>query len=381
MPTYVPPKRGVEYIFYASLDSVANAGKFQVNPTIAAGDFRVSKGGGTLSNLTTLPAVTPAGSRFVKFVVSAVEMDDDIVLVDGSDASGNEWKDISFVIFTAARQIDDLATATALATVATYVDTEVAAIKAKTDNLPADPADASDIASVLTTIAGYVDTEVAAIKAKTDNLPADPASASVIASSLTTIANYIDTEVAAILDAVDTEVAAIKAKTDNLPSDPADASDVAAAISAAVAPLATATVLATVAGYIDTEVAAIKAKTDLIPAAPAAVGDIPTVEEIDTQLSDTHGDGSWEGGSGGGATPGVEFTYTVIDTSSNPIAGASVWFCTTSARTSYVWFGVTDAFGVARDAAGAKPTLDAGTYYLLVRRPGYSFGNDIEVVS
>lgn len=61
--------------------------------------------------------------------------------------------------------------------ISTYVDTEVAAIKAKTDNLPTDPADASDIAasfatvnSTLSTLAGYVDTEVAAIKAKTDSL-------------------------------------------------------------------------------------------------------------------------------------------------------------------------------------------------------------------
>lgn len=61
----------------------------------------------------------------------------------------------------------------------------VTAIKAKTDNLPTDPADASDIASsfstvnsTLTTIAGYIDTEVAAIKAKTDNLPASPAATS-----------------------------------------------------------------------------------------------------------------------------------------------------------------------------------------------------------
>jgi hypothetical protein len=56
------------------------------------------------------------------------------------------------------------------------------AVKAKTDNLPSDPADASDIATAfgtvnttLGTIAGYIDTEVAAIKAKTDNLPAAPA--------------------------------------------------------------------------------------------------------------------------------------------------------------------------------------------------------------
>jgi hypothetical protein len=55
--------------------------------------------------------------------------------------------------------------------------TQLAAIKAKTDNLPSDPADESSIQATLATIAGYVDTEVAAIKAKTDNLPASPAAA------------------------------------------------------------------------------------------------------------------------------------------------------------------------------------------------------------
>jgi hypothetical protein len=68
-----------------------------------------------------------------------------------------------------------------LTTLAGYVDTEVAAIKAKTDNLPTDPADASDLAAsfatvnaTLSTLSGYVDTEVAAIKAKTDLIPATP---------------------------------------------------------------------------------------------------------------------------------------------------------------------------------------------------------------
>lgn len=75
----------------------------------------------------------------------------------------------------------------------------------------------------LTAIDDYLDTEVAAIKAKTDNLPSDPADASDIAASfstvnstLSTIAGYIDTEVAAILAAVDTEVGAIKTVTDKL---------------------------------------------------------------------------------------------------------------------------------------------------------------------
>ncbi len=102
------------------------------------------------------------------------------------------------------------ATAANLATLAGYVDTEVAAILAA------------------------VDTEVAAIKAKTDNLPTDPADQSAVeaaitaatsplatAAALATVAGYVDTEVASILAAVDTEVAAIKAKTDNLPASPA----------------------------------------------------------------------------------------------------------------------------------------------------------------
>jgi hypothetical protein len=178
-------------------------------------------------------------------------------------------------------------------TLASYVDTEVAAIKAKTDNLPTDPADASDIASAFATvnntlavIAAYIDTEVAAIKAKTDNLPTDPADASDIAASfasvnaaLVTIAGYIDTE-----------VAAIKAKTDNLPVDPADASDIAASFSNIM------TLLNTLATYVDTEVAAIKAKTDNLPASPAAVGDIPTANQNRDAILSASPDG-WPDGS------------------------------------------------------------------------------------
>jgi hypothetical protein len=73
-----------------------------------------------------------------------------------------------------------LATAANLAIVAGYLDTEVAAIKAKTDTLPASPANEA----TLTTIAGYLDTEIAAIKAKTDNLPSDPADQSALEAAI-----------------------------------------------------------------------------------------------------------------------------------------------------------------------------------------------------
>lgn len=48
---------------------------------------------------------------------------------------------------------------------------DVGAIKAKTDNLPTDPADQSLIIAATDTIAGYLDTEVAAILAKTNLIP------------------------------------------------------------------------------------------------------------------------------------------------------------------------------------------------------------------
>jgi hypothetical protein len=106
------------------------------------------------------------------------------------------------------------------------------AIKTKTDNLPSDPADQSAVEAAITaatsglatassivslttkvdTLDDYVDTEVAAIKAKTDNLPADPADASDIAASFVTVNSKLD----AIDDYVDAEVAAIKVVTDRL---------------------------------------------------------------------------------------------------------------------------------------------------------------------
>jgi hypothetical protein len=148
-----------------------------------------------------------------------------------------------------------VAAAVNLAVVAAYLDTEIAAIKAKTDNLPTDPADASDIASSfstvntkLDTIDDFLDTEVAAIKAKTDNLPSDPADASDIAGAFSTV----NTTLGTIGGYLDTEIAAIKAKTDNLPSDPADASVVAGLIAA----------VETKVDTLDTVADAIKVTTD-----------------------------------------------------------------------------------------------------------------------
>lgn len=91
--------------------------------------------------------------------------------------------------------LTSLATQASVNTVDDLLDTEIAAIKAKTDNLPTDPADASDIAASFATIAGYIDTEIAAIKVKTDLIPAAPAAVGDIPSAATIATAVLTTQV------------------------------------------------------------------------------------------------------------------------------------------------------------------------------------------
>ena len=151
------------------------------------------------------------------------------------------------------------ATAAALDAVDNYVDTEIAAIKAKTDNLPSDPADQSAVE--------------AAITAATSTLAT--------AANLATLAGYVDTEVAAILAAVDTEVAAIKAKTDNLPASPAAVGS-AMTLTAAYDAAKTAATQTSVDDLpTNAELAAALAAAD--DAVLAAIADVPTVAEFEAR--------------------------------------------------------------------------------------------------
>lgn len=109
MAEYAVPKRGVEYIFYVSLVKQSDTKLLQANPTLAAGDVKISKDGGAFANLGTLPAVTPAGGVAVKVTVSAAEMTADNAFVTFIDAAGAEWCDASFNIQPATRALEDLA--------------------------------------------------------------------------------------------------------------------------------------------------------------------------------------------------------------------------------------------------------------------------------
>lgn len=80
----------------------------------------------------------------------------------------------------------------------------------------------------------------------------------------------------------------------------------------------------------------------------------------------------------------VSFTYTVTDSVTLlPIEGVEVWASTDIAGNNIVWYGNTDAFGVARDSSGNLPLLDPGTYYFWKQIAGYVDDDnpDTEVVA
>lgn len=100
---YNPPVKNEDFEIQIALEDYANPGNFKSNPTIASGDFKVSKDGGALANLTTLPAVEPASSVLVTISLSSTEMNADVVSVVCIDqTSPKEWADLVISIPTTA---------------------------------------------------------------------------------------------------------------------------------------------------------------------------------------------------------------------------------------------------------------------------------------
>ena len=98
---YNPPKKNEDFIIYITLQDMENAGSFFSNPTIAAGDFKVSKDGGAFANLATLPTVTPSSTVSIKIELSSTEMNADNVLIVAIDQTvPKQWADWSLSIPT-----------------------------------------------------------------------------------------------------------------------------------------------------------------------------------------------------------------------------------------------------------------------------------------
>jgi hypothetical protein len=196
----------------------------------------------------------------------------------------------------------DAATSTRLASsgYTAPANSDISAIKAKTDALPSDPADQSLVESAITALSiptvvqirteldsnstklANLDAAISAIQAKTDNLPSDPADQSLVESAISALSIPTVVEIRTEMDSNSTQLSGIKSKTDALPSDPADQSLLEAAIAGVTAPSAS-TVAAAVRSELSVELArvdqavssrlaaseaskldAVKAKTDLL---------------------------------------------------------------------------------------------------------------------
>jgi len=141
---------------------------------------------------------------------------------------------------------------------------------------------AGGLTTLLNAIDDYLDTEIAAIKAKTDNLPTDPADQSAVEAAITAA----QMTAAGIRAAIGMAFADLDTQLTNLVADvqqvDIQVDNVYLDTNVTIPGL-----LNTIDDFLDTEVAAIKAKTDNLPAAPAATGDIPTAAQIATRVLDT----------------------------------------------------------------------------------------------
>ena len=98
-----PPRKNQAFVTYVTLSDATDNLSFKANPTIAAGDFKISVDGAAFTNLTTLPTVTPTGGVGVKISLSAIEMNADQVLITWIDQTATkEWADGSLAINTTA---------------------------------------------------------------------------------------------------------------------------------------------------------------------------------------------------------------------------------------------------------------------------------------
>lgn len=153
---------GQTHSFSIGLRDSTNQWIAKANPTLdTANDFLISINDGAWDTLDNAPSVSPAGSEFVDVTFSIAETTAAGVggyiklrVADADEASG--WiggaERFTGVVAAPATTADVTTITSALTTIDDFLDTEIAAIKAKTDNLPSDPADASDIAASFTTL-------------------------------------------------------------------------------------------------------------------------------------------------------------------------------------------------------------------------------------
>lgn len=75
-------------------------GQYKILPTLAAGDFKIEKDGGSAANLAALPTVAPPLGSSIGIAFSAAEMLCAQAVINLHDVAGDEWDDDVIHIFT-----------------------------------------------------------------------------------------------------------------------------------------------------------------------------------------------------------------------------------------------------------------------------------------
>jgi hypothetical protein len=324
------------------------------------------------------------GAKTQVILISTLMRDANVANWKGSaapDLTGDPYAEAVLV----HAHVSDCATATALSAAKSVVD----AIKAKTDLIPASPA---AVGSAMTLAAAYDAAKTAASQATLNALDA-------------IVDDIHDTD----LLAVKTDSAAIKAKTDNLPASPAAVGskmDLADSLSSAGLGILASAVWSELLTELTTTGSIGKLIKDYLDAAvssrlatagyttPPSVGAIadqvfdellsghttegsagkaiseasaPTTDEIDSQLSGTHGAGAWGSSAVGSITypDPLEDPQPFLDPNDDPLAGVKVEAYSDEDRTTLVDVQVTDINGLFAFH------LDAGTYYFRAILAGY----------
>lgn len=182
MATQAVPVRGVAY----TLDLVIRKddGTIIANPTISA--TRVAKDGNASAAATNAAACYDTTYGLCSVALTAAEMTADRVVVEVVSSSTSALPTV-VVLATAGQSLDDIDTE--VDAIYALVDTEVAAIKAKTDNLPASPANEVTLVTTGVKVATNADKVGYELTAAYDTTAQD-----VAALILTTPANKLKTD-------------------------------------------------------------------------------------------------------------------------------------------------------------------------------------------
>jgi hypothetical protein len=113
------------------------SGSLVMSPTLATGDFKISKDNGATANLATLPVVAPSSSGVVKVVLAQAEMNADRVTIIGRDAAGENWEDVLVALTTTGDTVDTVKTVVdaILVDTGTTLQAELDGIQADTEDI------------------------------------------------------------------------------------------------------------------------------------------------------------------------------------------------------------------------------------------------------